>query len=146
LSANAVVGWAKEVRDLYSEGGSDAEVAAHLNITIKEFHKQMADSRPFALLVEMGRTLSMAWWEKQARLNVKNKTFNTPLWVFSMKNKYGWADKVETTNNTEIMNYDVDSLRENISKEMAKFVKQYTPELTDAKRVIEGLGTNDSGD
>ena len=63
-----------------------------------------------------------------------------------MKNKYGWADKVETTNNTEIMNYDVDSLRENISKEMAKFVKQYTPELTDAKRVIEGLGTNDSGD
>ena len=53
---------------------------------------------------------------------------------------------METTNNTEIMNYDVDSLRENISKEMAKFVKQYTPELTDAKRVIEGLGTNDSGD
>ena len=146
MSANAIVGWAKEVRDLYSEGGSDAEVAAHLNITIKEFYKQMADSRPFALLVEMGRTLSMAWWEKQARLNVKNKTFNTPLWVFSMKNKYGWADKVETTNNTEIMNYDVDSLRENISKEMAKFVKQYTPELTDAKRVIEGLGADESGD
>ena len=138
--------WAKELIELYSEGYSDAEVAAEMKITIREYHQQINENAVFAKLVEYGRTLSLAWWEGQARKNINNKQFNTPLWVFTMKNKYGWADKVETTNNTEIMNYDVDSLRENISKEMAKFVKQYTPELTDAKRVIEGLGTNDSGD
>lgn len=146
MSEVEVKAWVREVRDLYAEGASDAEVAAFLNITTKEFYKQMADSRPFAVLVEMGRTLAMAWWEKQARLNVKNKGFNTPLWVFTMKNKFGWADKVETTNTSENTNYDVDSLRENITKEMAKFVKRYTPELTDAKRVIEGLGADESGD
>ena len=137
MSANAVVGWAKEVRDLYAEGGSDAEVAAHLNITIKEFYKQMADSRPFALLVEMGRTLSMAWWEKQARLNVKNKTFNTPLWVFSMKNKYGWADKVETTSTNENLNTSLDSLRSDIDRKLKRLYKDNAAGLTAAQEVLQ---------
>lgn len=136
--------WAKEIADLYAEGASDAEAAVELKITIKAFYKQMADNKAFAQLIEYGRTLSQAWWERQARRNVGNKTFNTPLWTFYMKNKHGWADKVESTNSNENVNTDLDTLRQRLYTELAKFAKDNTPELTDARRVLTDLAKADN--
>lgn len=131
--------WAKVVYDMYADGAGDAEVAAHLKLTMKQFHKQMADSASFSTLVEFGRTLSQAWWEGQARKNVKDKQFNTSLWTFYMKNKHGWADKIESSSNNENLNTNLDELRERVSKEFSKFADRYSPELTEAKKVIEGV-------
>jgi hypothetical protein len=131
--------WAKEVVDLYSEGASDTEVAASLKITIKEYYKQLSEQPAFNQLVEYGRTLSQAFWEKQARLNIKNKQFNTPLWAFYMKNKYGWADKTESVNTNDNTNMDLDAIRAKVSKDVEKFIKLNTPELTDAQRVMAKL-------
>jgi hypothetical protein len=131
--------WAKEVVDLYSEGASDAEVAASLKITIKEYYKQLSEQPAFNQLVEYGRTLSQAFWEKQARLNIKNKQFNTPLWAFYMKNKYGWADKTESVNTNDNTNMDLDAIRVKVTKDVEKFIKLNTPELTDAQRVMAKL-------
>jgi hypothetical protein len=131
--------WAKEVVDLYSEGASDAEVAASFKITIKEYYKQLSEQPAFNQLVEYGRTLSQAFWEKQARLNIKNKQFNTPLWAFYMKNKYGWADKTESVNTNDNTNMDLDAIRAKVSKDVEKFIKLNTPELTDAQRVMAKL-------
>lgn len=136
--------WAKEIADLYAEGASDAEAAVELKITIKAFYKQMADNKAFAQLIEYGRTLSQAWWERQARRNVGNKTFNTSLWTFYMKNKHGWADKVESTNSNENVNTDLDTLRQRLYTELAKFAKDNTPELTDARRVLTDLAKADN--
>jgi hypothetical protein len=131
--------WAKEVVDLYSEGASDTEVAASLKITIKEYYKQLSEQPAFNQLVEYGRTLSQAFWEKQARLNIKNKQFNTPLWAFYMKNKYGWADKTESVNTNDNTNMDLDAIRVKVTKDVEKFIKLNTPELTDAQRVMAKL-------
>lgn len=128
--------WAKQVVDLYTNGCSDAEVAAELKITIKEYYKTMGDNPTFAKLVEFGRTLSQAFWEKQARINLANKQFNTPLWTFYMKNKFGWAEKSEAVTQNENVNTDLDQLREKIDKEVAKLIKAQTPELSDAQRVL----------
>lgn len=132
--------WAKKVIDLYSAGCSDAEVAAELKITIKDYYQQITDNKTFNKLVEYGRTLSQAFWEGQARKNIGNKQFNTPLWTFYMKNKFGWADKSEAVTQNENVNTDLDSLRSKVYSEVAKLVKQNTPELTDAQRVLSGLG------
>lgn len=133
--------WAKEVIALYREGAGDAEVAAELNVTIKEYYKQLNENSAFSQLVDFGRTLSQAWWEKQARMHVKNKQFNSPLYSFYMKNKYGWADKTENINVNDNGSQDLDALTSDLMKEVAKFMKDRTPELTDAQRVLEG--TND---
>jgi hypothetical protein len=132
--------WAQEVIDLYKQGASDAEVAASQNVTIKSYYKEIENSAAFAQLVEMGRTLSQAFWEGQARKNITNKQFNTPLWAFYMKNKFGWADKSESTNTNEVVTGDLDSLRAQVTKDVAKFLKQHTPELTDAQRVLKQIG------
>ncbi len=132
--------WAKQIIDLYTDGASDAEVAASLKVTIKEYYRQLAENAVFRQLVEFGRTLSQAYWEKLARQNVTNKQFNTPLWTFYMKNKFAWADKSEVTSSNENLNTNLDDLREQVNKEVARFIKDNTPELTDAKRVFLDIG------
>lgn len=128
--------WAKELIELYRQGCSDAEVASQMNITIKEYYSQIADNSTFAKLVEFGRTLSLAFWESQARLNLGNKQFNSPLYAFYMKNKHGWADKIDTNSTSEVTTYDLDTLRQKTASQVAKFIKDNTPELTDAQRVL----------
>lgn len=131
--------WANELIEFYRQGYSDAEVAAEMKITVKEYYSQIAENQTFAKLVEFGRTLSLAYWEKQARLNINNKQFNTPLWAFYMKNKHNWADKMDTTSQADITTLDLDTLRAKAQKQVAKFIEQNTPELTDAKRVLSGI-------
>lgn len=136
--------WAKELVHLYSEGYSDAEVAAHMKITVREYHQQINNNAVFGKLVEYGRTLALAWWESQARLNVGNKAFNTPLWVFTMKNKYGWADRVETTSTNENVMVDIDALRAKVAKQTSKYVQQNHPELASVAKVLMNTEAEDT--
>lgn len=132
--------WATKIREMYEEGAADAEVAAELRITLKDFYAQYEKNAGFAGLIDFGRTLSQAWWEKQARKNVGNKSFNTQLWAFYMKNKHAWADRVDTTSHNENLNTNLDELKQRVVKELESFVKQNGPELTDAKRVLSEVG------
>lgn len=134
--------WSQSVIDLYTNGGSDAEVAAFLRVTIKVFYKQMEDNAAFRELVEFGRTLSQAWWESQFRKNVNNKNFNSTLLTFYMKNKHGWADKVESSSTTDNVNVNLDELRTRAVAEVAAFIKKHSPELTDAQMVLTNIGAN----
>lgn len=129
--------WAEKVVGMYEEGCSDAEVAASLRVPVRQYYQQITDNPAFGQLVEYGRTLSQAFWEKQARKNIGNKQFNTSLWAFYMKNKFGWADKTETTNVDENPNLDLDQLRAKVYKDVADLIKLQTPELTDAQRVLK---------
>lgn len=128
--------WAKDIINYYSDGYSDAEVAAAMKITVREYYAQINDNVVFGKLVEYGRTLSLAWWESQARLNIGNKQFNTPLWVFTMKNKYGWADKVETVTTNEHTHNDLDALRAKVAKQAEKLALSNHPELASAAKTL----------
>lgn len=138
--------WAKEVIEHYRNGFSDMEVAATMNITKREFNQMLSDNPTFSKLVEFGRTLSAAYWEGLARQNVHSKTFNTPLYNFYMKNKFGWADKIETTNANENTNLSLDQLRTEISKKLRKLKDQNALELPDATKVLEPIEVKDSED
>ena len=143
---NETRSWADELISNYREGFSDAEVAAAMNITMREFYKQIKENPSFSKLVEYGRTLSLAFWEGLARKNIRNKEFNTSLYNFYMKNKHGWADKVETSNTTENTNISLDALREEISRKLKRLKDQNTPELADAKRILQPRVETDDED
>lgn len=128
--------WARKLIGYYEAGYSDAEVAAELKITIKEFNKQLAENPGFNKLVQFGRTLSTAFWEGLARKNIVNKQFNTPLYNFYMKNKYGWADKIETSNVNDNSNYTMDELKAKIDKQLKQLAKDNSLDLTEAQQVL----------
>jgi hypothetical protein len=129
--------WAKQLIENYKEGFSDAEVAAAMNITIREFHAQLSNNPSFQKLVEFGRTLSLAFWEGLARKNVANKTFNGALYSLYMKNKFGWADKIDTTNNNENTNISLDELKTQVMRDIDRLVSKGHPELTEARKVLQ---------
>lgn len=129
--------WATELVEYYKQGYSDMEVAAALNITRREFNQLLTDNPAFAKLVEVGRTQSSAFWEGLARQNVKNKTFNTPLYNFYMKNKFGWADKIETNNVSENTNLSLDQLKTEINKKLKDLKDQNSLEVPDAHKILE---------
>lgn len=138
--------WARELINLYSEGYSDAEVAAEMKITVREYYKQIEDNPVFAKLVEFGRTLSLAWWEGQARKNLTNKQFNTPLWVFNMKNKYGWTERTEVKSEVESTTINIDELRAKVAKQTQEFIKRNTPELSDSQRLLSNIALDAQGE
>lgn len=82
----------------YSEGASDVEIARLLKITYARFLALCEEVPEFSTFIERGRTLAQAWWYEQGRKNLWNKEFNTTLYNFNMKNRHGWADKVDTNN------------------------------------------------
>ena len=136
MTEQATTSKARQIIDLYSAGYSDAEVAAELRITIKEYHKTVQSNAAFGKLVELGRTLSQAFWESQARRNLATKGFNSSLYAFYMKNKFNWADKVETTSTNENTNISLDDLKNQIANKMREFEKQNAPEVTDAQSLF----------
>lgn len=138
--------WARELINLYSEGYSDAEVASEMKITVREYYKQIEDNPVFAKLVEFGRTLALAWWESQARKNLTNKQFNTPLWVFNMKNKYGWAERTEVKSEVENTTINIDELRAKVAKQTQEFIKRNTPELSDSQRLLSNIALDAQGE
>ena len=52
--------WAHDVIELYTQGCSDAEVAAALRVPLRKYYKHIQDNSAFAQLVEYGRTLSQS--------------------------------------------------------------------------------------
>ena len=125
FDGKAVLTLAKEA---YEQGASDVEVARVLKLTIGKFHQMCEEIPDFASFVEQGRTLSQAWWIEKARLNLWNKDFNTPLWNFNMKNRYGWADKIDTADKTGSDNVDIDQVKGQVSAQIKRLSKLY-PEL-----------------
>lgn len=131
--------WADEILDWYRGGDFDVEVAAKLEIPLKEFHQKMQDNATFARLIDYGRTLCQAYWVGQAKKNLNNKSFNSMPWAFVMKNQFNWADKTEQVGTSDMPSRTLDELRQEVEKEVRKFKKLHAPELsgtiTDLKAV-----------
>lgn len=122
--------WNK-IKALYSEGAGDPEIARALNLTMKRFDKLIEDVPAFAEFVEMGRTLSMAWWYEQGRKGITADKFNSPLYSLNMKNRFGWADRVDNTATSNGTPINADQARSDVAKAIKKLAKVY-PELLDA--------------
>lgn len=131
--------WLKPLLSGYAEGMSDVEVCRELKITMKTFNEQYQSSEAFRKLVDYGRMTSHAWWMAAGRKNITNREFVVPLWTFNMKNRFGWADKTEQVSSAELEGpANLDDLRSKLQKALPKLLKQFGPELADA-RMLEQL-------
>lgn len=119
--------WNK-IQAMYSEGASDPEIARALNITMKKFYELVEDVPQFAQFVELGRTLSMAWWYEKGRTGLFADKFNSTLFNFNMKNRFGWADKTDINSSTPDTPQNVDVIKGQISQLIKKLAKT-NPEL-----------------
>lgn len=93
-------GWALDIIELYRFGASDVEVKAIIYDWMGTFSNNLWDrwmdeEEQFWETIKKGRMLSEAWWNKEGRINLKDKDFNYTGWYMQMKNRFGWVDRTE---------------------------------------------------
>lgn len=128
--------WVETMMSVYQEGGSDVEVCKALRCSLRKYNELTSSNQKFSELVEYGRLMSQAWWMEQARFALKNRQFNTTLWAFVMKNRFGWADKTETTDRI-LESANLDEMRSKLEKMLPDVIKRLRPDLTEANLLTE---------
>lgn len=118
----------EKVVDLYAEGGADVEVARLLGLSMKKFYELVEENSSFADVVERGRTFSQAWWMEAGRRGLFADKFNASVYALSMKNRFGWADKVETGDKASSMTVNADEAQAQLRHALKKLSKT-NPEL-----------------
>ena len=89
--------WEQLICDAAQEGASAIEIRCILGIGDSAWDTLLEDSEEFRLAVKKGQMLCQVWWERHGRSMTKGESMgNATVWIFNMKNRFGWKDKTET--------------------------------------------------
>ncbi len=103
-------GWRDLMHEIYSLGGSDAEVKVAIAISpARALSNDLWDAlqereEEFSEAVKQGRQVAEAWWQVQARKGLfthDGEKFSASLWFINMKNRFGWRDKQEVEHSAD---------------------------------------------
>lgn len=84
--------------DLYREGQTLTEVVVKLKISKESYYKCCAISKRFKDAHNEGLRRAEAWWATLGRAGAAGmKKIQPATYIFTMKNRFGWSDKRETT-------------------------------------------------
>jgi hypothetical protein len=94
---------AEKLPEMFANGEDVAEVATKLGISRQTFYQWVEKFPKFAEAYALGKQYSEAWWSKLGRAGAAGKVdIQATVWIFNMKNKFGWRDRTETTMTGEI--------------------------------------------
>lgn len=84
---------------MYLGGAFDVEVQSYLSTKRKNFNKKiwqqwLASDPEFAALVEQGKIDRETFWIRKGVSGMNDRSFNSSLWLFFMKNQFGWKDNM----------------------------------------------------
>jgi len=92
------INWKEVVIKFMKKGASRQEIKAKLDMSNDLFARFLDDEPEFAETIKKGDLLCEAWWEKQGRLNLQNREFNSTLWYMNMRNRFKWKNEQEIVN------------------------------------------------
>jgi len=85
--------WEQIMVDVGQEGGSKVETMCMLGIGDSAWDTLLANHEEFRLAERKRKLLCEMWWERQGRKMAVGADGNATVWVFNMKNRFGWRDK-----------------------------------------------------
>ena len=88
--------------DCMRQGMSVVEVCCELGIAEDTFYDWSDPVSPrfneaFSEAIKIGNQFYRAWWVSQGKLGLRDREFNTALWIFNAKNRIGYRDTVDVT-------------------------------------------------
>lgn len=102
-----------KVIELMRQGYPWECVAAELGYTVDCINEWARKYPEFGLAKKTGRALSLRWWIDKGRAGMESHSkFNAAVWIFTMKNMFGWMDRtaseIEQTSKIEMKSVDKD--------------------------------------
>lgn len=88
-------GWEQILMDCGQDGGSAVEMRCLLGVGESAWYTLLEDSDDFRRTVKEAQALCEVWWERQGRRMTVEGSGNATVWIFNMKNRFGWRDKTE---------------------------------------------------
>lgn len=111
--------------DLLKEGADIAELAYEFDVVQSTIYEWAKNNKEFSEAIKIGRDVAEGWWKKTGRTNIYNKEFNTALWYINMKNRYGWADKKEISQDVNVTSKEAKEIQEARQAYKESFKKEY---------------------
>lgn len=85
--------WKEIVLSKSAEGHSNVEIFAALGLGRTTHAIFMSENEEYSETFDFGNVLCESWWVGMGRNNIGNsRNFNTGVWVFNLKNRFGWRD------------------------------------------------------
>lgn len=80
-------------------GMSRKALAGELGASYRSIGNWEKEHPEFAKALEEGKDASLHYWEQQGikGMNGQIKGFQAAVWIFNMKNRFGWRDKQDVT-------------------------------------------------
>ncbi len=82
---------------LYVGGGKSKEAfAGHLGVSKQTLYNWMKENKEFLDSIKVAEAMSQDFWEELGIIGtIEGKNFNATTWIFNMKNRFAWKDKME---------------------------------------------------
>lgn len=85
--------WIAIMREASQDGASAVELRCLLGIGDSAWETLIEDDEDFHRTVKECKALCQVWWERQGRkMSVGEADGNATVWIFNMKNRFGWGD------------------------------------------------------
>jgi len=101
------IGWQQTMIDLAKDGASELEVRTTLGISNDLWYRWIEDEPEFSQTVKTCKALCEMWWERHGRKMAAGAPGNSAVWIFNMKNRFGWKDKQEVEHSGHISYSDL---------------------------------------
>jgi hypothetical protein len=90
--------YCERVIALGKEGYSHAELAADLEVDKASMYRWAEEHEDFRTALHAAKTYEQAWFEREARSNMKNRDFNANLWYRSAASRFreDYTERKET--------------------------------------------------
>lgn len=85
--------WQHIMRDVGQDGGSAVEARCLLGLSTTSWKTLIDDSEDFRKTEKERQALCEIWWERRGREMAAGSDGNATVWIFNMKNRFGWRDK-----------------------------------------------------
>ena len=102
--------WRDIILDLKREGASNVECKVAIGVSNDLWERLIKEEPEFSDAVKEGELLCETWWLKAGRTGMfqtsggkeVHTNLNPALWYMNMKNRFGWADKQEVKQDTNV--------------------------------------------
>ena len=95
-------GWVDTCIELAKNGKGKTHMAKALGISRQHLYDLLKEDQEFIDSMELCFQEYEIWWDNVGQegmfMGGKDNPFNGALWSFQMKNRFGWADKLESKN------------------------------------------------